>query len=57
VRKSQASTPWAWARRNARQDKPARRGAGRSPCRHSRDRIVVPETGWPRLRSSPRIRR
>jgi hypothetical protein len=56
VKKSQASIPCAWARRNSLQEGPPRRGAGPSPERRSSDLIVVAPTRMPSLRSSPWIR-
>jgi hypothetical protein len=56
VKKSQASTPCACARKNSAQDGPVRRGAGPSRCRRRSVRIVVAPTQIPSLRSSPWIR-
>jgi hypothetical protein len=47
----------AWARRNSRQPGPDLRGAGPSPARASRRRIVDGDTPKPSLASSPPIRR
>ncbi len=56
VKKSQASTPCACARKNSAQDGPVRRGAGPNPYRRRSVRIVVAPTRTPRLRNSPWIR-
>jgi hypothetical protein len=42
VKKSQARTPEAWARRNVVQDAPVRRGAGSTPARRRiRDTVAA----------------
>jgi hypothetical protein len=56
VKKSQAMTPLACARRNSVQVGPLRRGAGPARAARSRVRIVVALTPRPSLRSSPWIR-
>ncbi len=56
VKKSHATIPSAWARRNCVQLGPVRRGAGPRPCRRSSVLIVVAPTRTPSLRSSPQIR-
>src|SRR6266545_4560131 len=56
VKKSQARTPVACWRRNARQVIAVRRGAGSNPCRRSVVRIAVAETCMPSRRSSPLMR-
>ncbi len=55
VRKSHASIPAAWWRRNSLHVGP-RLGAGAKPERRSTVAIVVAETLTPSLSSSPRIR-
>jgi hypothetical protein len=55
VKKSTASPPCACARRNARQESPARSPAGPRPAWHRRLRSVLAETLRPRPRSSPAI--
>jgi hypothetical protein len=57
VRKSQASDPAAWARKNAVQPGPPRRGAGPSRCRCRIRRTDVADTRTPSLRHSPTILR
>jgi hypothetical protein len=57
VKKSHATMPAAWARRNSRQLGPDLRGAGPSPARASNRRTVVGDTQRPSLASSPPIRR
>jgi len=49
---------WKWelARRKRRQVSPVRRGAGGMWWRRSRLRMLVVETRWPSLSSSPRMR-
>jgi hypothetical protein len=56
VKKSQATMPSAWARRNSVQVGPERRGAGPSRAVRSRVRIVVALTRSPSFLSSPPIR-
>jgi hypothetical protein len=56
VKKSHSSTAPAWAPRKARQDQPARRGAGGTPLRRRVVWIAVAETSWPSLRNSPQMR-
>jgi len=56
VRKSQASTLAACARRNARHEEGARSGAGRTPASRSTFRTEVAETATPtRFRSAMRL--
>jgi hypothetical protein len=50
VKKSVANGPAAWARRNATQLGPPRRGAGPRPCRRRIARTEVAETTTPSLR-------
>jgi hypothetical protein len=57
VKKSIATMPEAWARRNARQVAGVDRGAGQSPLRSSTVRMVVADTDTPSLASSPWMRR
>src|SRR6266542_1201251 len=56
VKKSHATIPCAWARRNSPHVGPSRRGAGPKPERLRIDLIVVAPTRMPSLRSSPWIR-
>jgi hypothetical protein len=56
LKKSVSTMAEAWARRNAFQLNPERSGAGPIRFRRSNLRIVVAETMWPSLSSSPRIR-
>jgi hypothetical protein len=55
VKKSPATTPSAWARRNCAQLGPERLGAGPRPRRRSSVLMVVAPTRIPSLRSSPQI--
>jgi hypothetical protein len=58
VRKSQATMPAAWRRRNDRHvvDVAARRGAGWRPLARRTLAMELPETRRPRCSSSPRMR-
>jgi hypothetical protein len=56
VKKSVASTPWAWLRRNWNQVGPDRLGAGPRPPALRVRRMVVAPNRMPSLRSSPWIR-
>jgi len=55
VKKSQASSPFAWARKNCVQVGPPRRGAGPIRCRRRIRRTDDADTDTPRLRHSPTI--
>jgi hypothetical protein len=57
VKKSHASTPAAWERRNSAQVGPPRLGAGTKPCRRRMLRTEVADTFIPSLAHSPQIRR
>src|ERR1700730_18509856 len=57
VKKSHASTPAAWERRNWVQLGPLRLGAGPKPCRRRMLRTEVADTFVPSLAHSPQIRR
>jgi len=55
VKKSHASTPAAWERRNSPQDGPPRLGAGPKPLRRRMLRTEVADTFVPSLAHSPQI--
>src|SRR5215469_5265956 len=57
VKKSHASRPSAWTRKNLRQEVSRPRGAGRQPRARRIRRTVASLTSWPRRVNSPCTRR